>query len=580
MAVAQAGLNAPPIFRLDVVEIRAFLQSDDIAVSALPEKIVDAYNRNKKALTFALEDSGEFEGCHLLVYRNVTSRSYASPWSKFYQPAGVEIREARSQNQQFIGFVAIEDELFAHTGGQASHVFERFIDVSFPIAVARRVAQPEVKRARSSPLTGAALATDVNFRDPRRITHTESLENVWTALSGQVRTDTLVESEFVSIYGHKKSMRVEVASSIKFTPRVESLEKLIKLMRWTLATSEAELPEDDEWRVLDSIALLNPRKSKGLIESLKKELSSKLFAERNLANFALTHVEATLYANADTYIVTKGSETLLESDHRPSLGEVVEVLDGFAGGEPLLGDVSIASRCPELGADVGTNGTLFEHLHGEMQHEGQTYFLLAGRWYRVDGDYVRLVTEDLATVLEETDLDASTLGLPQWQEEFAEKEYNELAASSIAGINGDRVLTDNVELFDTLAWTNEGVFIIHLKHGFDVKMRDVRSQVINSATLIENDLRSDSPDRLKRHHARLVKRGRTQMPEKDFLDVFSKNRTYVLAYGTATKVTRDSVDDFQSVVARMETVSLSNQFRQIAASQRTQLRTMWVELAD
>lgn len=580
MATAKAGLNSPPIFRLDVAEIRSFLQSDQLKVSDLPEQIVATYNRSKNNLVFALADNGEFEGCRLMVYRNVTSQSYPSPWTKFYQPAGLRIDEARTQNQQFIGFVSMDDELFVHTGGQASHVFDRFIDVAFPIAVARRVAQPEVKRARSSPLTGAALATDVNFRDPRRITHTESLENVWTALSGQVREEILLDKELISVFGRKKSMRVEVSGSIKFAPRVGSLAKLIQLMRWTLSTSEAPLPDDDDWRVLDSIALLNPRKSKGLIESLKAELSSKLLTQKDFASFAPTNVDATLYANADSYVVTKGLETLIESEHRPEIGEVVGVVEGFGDAQNFLTDVSITSHCPELGADVGTKGTLLEHLHGEMQHDGMTYFLLAGRWYRVDGDYVKLVTEDFASVLDETDLDASELGLPPWEKELVEGDYNVIAAESVDGINGDRVLTDNVELFDTLAWTDDGLFIIHLKHGFDVKVRDVRSQVINSATLIENDLRAESPDRLRRHHQRLVRRGRTQMSETDFLGLFSRDRTYVLAYGTSLKVTRDSLAKFQSVVARMETVSLSNQFRQIASSQRTRLKTMWVQLSD
>ena len=37
-----------------------------------------------------------------------------------------------------------------HTGGHSGVVFERFVDVSFAINVARRIAEPEVKRARSA----------------------------------------------------------------------------------------------------------------------------------------------------------------------------------------------------------------------------------------------------------------------------------------------------------------------------------------------------------------------------------------------------------------------------------------------
>lgn len=247
----------------------------------------------------------------------------------------------------------------------------------------------------------------------------------------------------------------------------------------------------------------------------------------------------------------------------------------------LLTSIMIESRCPEYGPDAGTHGTLLEHLHGEMQFNGLTYFLLAGRWYRVDADYVQFVTEDLVMLLGQIDFDASELELPPWDGALSEAEYNVRAATAADGINGDRVLTDNVELFDTLINKGDRTYIVHLKRGFDVKVRDVRSQIVNSANIIENDLRSADPARLKAHHAALKRHGRTSIPEGDFVDLFRKNRTYVLAYGTSTKVTRDSVEKFESVVARMETVTLGGQFRQIAsADQLTRLAMTWVELVD
>lgn len=390
----------PPIFRLDVEALMDFLQSDSIAISELPRRIVERYNENKERLVFQLEGEADFEGCHLAVYRNVTTRRQLSPWVGFYKPSGLTIRDAKSENQQFVGFVVVGDELFAHTGGQAAPVFERFIDLSFPIAVARRIAEPEVKRARSTQITGAALAADVNFRDPRRITRTESLENVWTALSGQVRPETLQNDALVAVFGRKKKMRLDISGSVKFGPRVESLEKLLKLIRWLLEISEAELPADDDWKILDSIKLLNSWKSKDLVENLRMALAKKLFIDRGFVNMALTNSDASLYANASSYVVTKGREEVLEIDQRPEVAAVVDAVDvQWDESGSLLTSIMIESRCPEYGPDAGTHGTLLEHLHGEMQFNGLTYFLLAGRWYRVDADYVQFVTEELVTLL-------------------------------------------------------------------------------------------------------------------------------------------------------------------------------------
>jgi hypothetical protein len=55
------------------------------------------------------------------------------------------------------------------------------------------------------------------------------------------------------------------------------------------------------------------------------------------------------------------------------------------------------------------------------------------------------------------------------------------------------VLTGGVELFDLLADGDGRTLIFHEKRNFDVKMSDVRTQIVNAASIIENDLRLGRP---------------------------------------------------------------------------------------
>jgi hypothetical protein len=69
------------------------------------------------------------------------------------------------------------------------------------------------------------------------------------------------------------------------------------------------------------------------------------------------------------------------------------------------------------------------------------------------------------------------------------------------------------------------------------------------------------------------------MPESDFLELMRRPRTYVLAYATGTKVERRNVAQLGSMVARMEVVMLSGQFRQVAGTNHTtRLAIAWIEL--
>ncbi len=574
--MARSGLF-PPISRIDVDAARDFF-GEEVPIEDLPQCIVDAYNATKDVKTYVCDGNANFDGCRLSVYRNDTTRPRLTPWAGFYEPAEIKIPKVQARTNHFVGFIVMGDELYVHTGGQSSVVFDRFTDISFPIDVARRIASPEVKRARSSQIAGSTLVSDVNFRDPRRITYTESLENVWTALGGQVRPEALDDQGLRAVFGAKQKMRLDVGSALRFGPRVDTLDKLIALLRWLSAIVESPVPDDDDWAILDSIKILNPRKSRDLIARLNRHLAKQLVVDRDYTNIAVTHTDASLYANATVYTVTHDDSLLYQGDRRPEIADILNhVSPGSAGPEALLTSITVQSQCEDYGPDVGTHGTLLAHLHGEIRHEKRSYFLLAGRWYEVDTSYLELVSKEFLGLIEELDLPADHIGLRTWLKAESEDDYNENSVKGRPIVNGDRVLTDNVELFDTLTWDDKRTYIVHVKRGFDVKVRDVRSQIVNSAYIIENDLRVGVPTRLKRHYEALHRRKRTTLTEEEFLALFQQPRTYVLAYGTESKVERATIDRYQSMVARMEVVTLNGQFRQLtSASHTTELRIAWV----
>jgi uncharacterized protein (TIGR04141 family) len=185
---------------------------------------------------------------------------------------------------------------------------------------------------------------------------------------------------------------------------------------------------------------------------------------------------------------------------RPDLADIIDGIDPSSE-DPvsLLTMITIRSESQDQGPAFGADATLLDHLQGEMQLGGRTYFLLAGRWYEVDGTYIDLVTRDFSRLIEDVDLEAAEIGLRPWRLTETEGSYNATAATRGLAIVGDRILTDNVELFDILISHEGRTYIVHVKRGFDVKVRDVRSQIINSASIIENELRLDDRSRLRRH---------------------------------------------------------------------------------
>lgn len=568
-----------PIYKLDSTAAVEFC-GGKIALDKLPAKLVEHYNQQKGVETYRLEGTATISGCHFELYRNVKSQPNTSAWVSFFSNSGIQLKNIQNQMQHLVCFVVVDDELYAYTAGQSAVVFERFTDIAFPIEVGRRIAKPEVKGARSSQITGSTLASDLHFRDPRRITYTESLDNVWTALSGQIRDAVLDDKALTAIFPNKNKIRLDVTSAIKLGPRIESPEKIVELIKWLAKKSEDKLPADDGWASLDAIKVLNPRKKKDLITELKQALATKIFVTRDYANLALSHTDAALYDNATGYTASQGKDVVYAGDSRPELVDIVKNMKiDTQDVVKNLTSVTIQTENADYGAGYGTSGPLASHLHGEITHKKRTYFLLAGKWYEVNATYIDQVTKDCSSIMADLDLDPALIAMRKWKNAESEGAYNRTSITAKTFINGDRVLTDNVELFDGLASDGATIYIVHVKDGFDVKVRDVRSQVVNSAQMIENDLRLGTRVKLRAHYAALKKNGRTALTETEFLSLFDLPRVYVLAYGTKVKVDGTTLKTFSSSVARMEMVALNNQFRQISSSQsQAQLKIAWLEV--
>lgn len=572
------GINAP-IYRVDVDAVREYF-NEDISLEDIPKRLVQDYNERKKEEIFQTRGISTIDSCRIEAFLNIRSTPTTSSWVRFFQETSIDFGAINSQLQHLICFCVVDNELYAFTAGQSAVVFERFVDLTYPIEVGRRIAKPEVKSARANQITGSTLASDLHFRDPRRITYAESLDTVWGALGGYVQDTKLDLKALTDIFGIKTKVKVDVSSALRFGPKIQDPSKMIALIRWLAEQEQGDLAQDDGWAALDAIKLLSPRKKRLLINKLRKALAEKIFRDKDTSNLALTHAEIALYANATQYVVTQNDDNVIvDSTIQPDLNTIVENATIDEDYAKNLFSIVIHTKNEDYGQHYGTEGTLLAHLNGELTHGGKTYFLLAGKWYEVNATYIEEIKKDFLNLVSSLDLQASEIGLKNWPKNDREGAYNQASLNYDEKINGDTILTDNVELFDTLAFHGDRLYILHVKKNFNVKIRDVRSQLLTSAQIIENDLRNNS-QRLKKHHAQLVSKGRTQLSEDEFLKLFQKPRTYALCYGTKEKVTSSTINKFTSSVAKMEVVSLNNQFRQISTDDSAVLRLVWIPLVD
>lgn len=219
----QAGINAL-LYKIDINAVRGYF-SAEIEVQGIPARLVKEYNERKKEEIFESKGETNVGGSYIEAFLNIKSTPTTSSWVRFFKNTPIDFGQLSNQFQHLICFVALADELYAFTAGQSAVVFERFVDLSFPIEVGRRIAKPEIKSAHANQITGSTLASDLHFRDPRRITYTESLDTVWTALSGYLRNNKLNLTQLTDIFGVKDKIRIDVSSALRLGPKIQDPEK-------------------------------------------------------------------------------------------------------------------------------------------------------------------------------------------------------------------------------------------------------------------------------------------------------------------------------------------------------------------
>ena len=124
-----------------------------------------------------------------------------------------------------------------------------------------------------------------------------------------------------------------------------------------------------------------------------------------------------------------------------------------------------------------------------IDYLGKKYFKIDGHWYLLEDEFLQLINTDAKEFYTKYKLQESILNT--WpigtDEDYYNKSHNDRATHFVF----DKVISDNIELCDILVITDEQIYFVHVKDGFNTKMRDLYIQVVLSAKRLSNDLRDN-----------------------------------------------------------------------------------------
>ncbi|GAA3583801.1 hypothetical protein GCM10022235_62880 [Kribbella ginsengisoli] len=475
-------------------------------------------------------------------------------------------------------FIVTKPSLFAVTSGFGYRVFDGYVDYAFPFEVAKRLVANNFVAADVREFSGPRASRTETYRRAQSISGSESFGKVWKRLVGRLDTGLLPAGGYLaSIIDLNKPPALEMKSSFTIRKRLDLLE-VVKL-----AQELDDLPEPsaDQTRQLAFLDNLYVVRDQQLILDLRYQLLDDV--RRAIVDGAELDLdlgdpdELAAYQTGTDFQLSRWTVPGDPPDKddlfkviRQQLGSLLKKPAAFV---EKLETLRFSYRRQSDDAQP-IRKEVHKFMHGQVDLNGQTYFLLDGVWYRAQGACLENLKRDfLAEVFADRDpiLSREDLGLMTWSG-TDEDGYNRAQGGAGPFYYGDKVfaLTDRgkVELFDLLRVDKAAgvLHVIHVKDGFDGKMRDACSQISLAREVITADL-TNGKVLLRAFYPRwqAANAGRG-ISEEEFLGWFDLNIIYAVLASTKTDFTEQSFDQqLRSHIARREIIATRNEFKSSGA---------------
>lgn len=512
----------------------------------------------------------------LAVY-TASNQEQLHPFANFFPGAPIADLIGKSIPNAAIFFFD-QDKCYAFSIGRWYLFFEAFVDLEFPLDVARRIMDPNVSHTHERDITGAVFWRIQQFRTNQLI-ESQSIGTVWNLIDGDVIDSVRESDEFKDIFKPiRKKVGMAISSCLELRSSVD-YESMVRALLWIESLLRNPL-EPGQWKYfeqLDGIKEISIKKHSSLVKSLELELIEKIknsITTGNPIDLDFSHPNYLAYRKASLFrFVWKWVNAIQFEDRPPTATEVIKALSDnwilnfvTLTAEEILAEFkryTFSSINPGYPNDT-LNSNLLNYLHGEVYFDNKSYFRIDGRWYHLNLKFSTQLKNDFAELIGGDFFQTAWIpALQTWTGSVRDEgEFNELHATPNSIIGDRALLHNNIELADIIFFpSGDGrIYFFHNKIGFWASTRDVCSQVLQSMTWLERIRKwgdkkelEDYYEKIKGKHYRSRSMPLTKAKfVKKLMDAKSKSIVYVIWYASANKVSANS----KSNIAKFESLKL------------------------
>ena len=436
------------------------------------------------------------------------SYCYNQPKEQFYWKLFLPEKLTENQNFDiiefsFVLFLKYKANIYCVIGGSGINVIRRYIDPGFGIDLYQHFAKP--KEDIIIELNTRSIASNISqkrhtFNLNQTISETLEYSEIPTKMKLVVREE-LKKGVFKKYDLDKVKALMEIGSYFQLRKSInfEELKELIVDIH--------NIRNNDTY---NQLTLFRKIRDEKLIINLDNDLKDRIVEDIILHDtpdrqkylqqdiIEVVHPSSLeKFYDCNRFIIkakfSRGKDDIISNDRTNLYYEctkhIYNNLDNISDKFVIKGKLFNLNIVGCIDEKEITFGNFYSHLTAEITHLNNKYFRIDSHWYLLEDEFLNLMNNDAVDYYSKYHLDENLLN--KWIDGNDEDSYNKSHEKKSNYFILDKIIKENIEICDILAIKNNTAYFIHVKNGFNTKMRDLYIQIILSAKRLSNDLKNN-----------------------------------------------------------------------------------------
>lgn len=511
---------------------------------------LDEHHNIRPTITHSIED--EFE-LWSYCYNQPKDQNY---WKLFLPESLSEGQNFEVTEFSFVIFLKYKKNIYCAIGGSGMSVIKKYIDPNFGINIYQHIAKPTEDILIE--LNARGIASNISqkrhtFNLNQTISETLEYSEIPTKIKLVLRKE-LKESIFKKYNLGTDRTLLEVGSYFYLRKRIDfdelkeliiDLDKLLNDNNFTQLTLFRQIEEDSLINDLD-----NTLQNRIIDDVIKLSTPSRNTIQKDILEVVHPSKLERFY-ECNNYLIrakfSRGKHDIEVSDRQDLYLKSIEHINNNT--EDLTNRFEIGKKLFTLGI-IGrvnekeiTYANFYAHIIAEIEHLGKKYFRIDGHWYFLKDEFLELMNSDAVEFYRKYELKEDILN--PWEDGDDEDAYN-LSHDYDDYYVLDKVIDSNIELCDLLIIEDDKAYFVHVKDGFNTKMRDLYVQVMLSAKRLSNDIKNnESSSYLKKTLRAYRKKSKRKIDVKELTrQILEKEYQiiYVMAFKNNYRKSEKAID--------------------------------------